>query len=498
MDTKRLEIWADSFHEGDWCCQCISSALQDVFDVPKPTITYNMGFQPVYTYRIQDRNVSLTVFGSYKSWDTVPSKISDILNWGKPDFILYDPSSDIVLFAVEETAATATGNQCMQRLERQYGSARFLVPYWYLVSEYGMHIDGGARRDSIWPVVAATKLTILKKTPSVVVHYSDADNLEDYSSGKGLKLLFESLAMMVANYVTGRPLFYGMGSLLTEQYKEMMVFLLDQWPNILNFLPSEKEAGEQDTPKLIMEYAVGDAVPDDKSLDGFLHWPTTEKVPVEVMDSMIEGDLLKPDRLLKLVEHDVGDKKAYTLSSNAGSGKPPTTRQLSGYIEEQRAKFRTMGLPNLEFSLSISDFPYTNETRTRHHVTTAKNIVYLYDRWGDFYESLVRAYPRLKQLKDRYGADTPVFLYVSNSVKCGRIFGDPFTGQITGYATIFGRFDKEPRLVVAYYPHQVLSQVFDANGKMKTNKGITLLSEVSDLAIFHGGAAACLSSGELF
>lgn len=182
----KLEIWADSFHEGDWCCQQIAQALVNSFGFDKPSISYNMGFQPVYSFRKGDVSFSLTVYGSYKSWDDIPRKISEILSWGKPDFILYDPEKDAVIFAVEETAATATGNQCMQRLERQYGSARFHIPYWYLVSEYGLHHDGGTRRDSIWPVVAATKLTIQKKAPSVVVHYSDQDNLEDYSSGKGL------------------------------------------------------------------------------------------------------------------------------------------------------------------------------------------------------------------------------------------------------------------------------------------------------------------------
>ena len=61
----------------------------------------------------------------------------------------YDANSREILFAVEETAATPTGNQAMQRCERQYGSARFRIPHWYLISEYGLHRDGGVRRDSI-------------------------------------------------------------------------------------------------------------------------------------------------------------------------------------------------------------------------------------------------------------------------------------------------------------------------------------------------------------
>lgn len=40
----KLEIWADSFHEGDWCCQQIAQALVNSFGFDKPSISYNMAF----------------------------------------------------------------------------------------------------------------------------------------------------------------------------------------------------------------------------------------------------------------------------------------------------------------------------------------------------------------------------------------------------------------------------------------------------------------------
>lgn len=498
MKLLELEIWADSFHEGDWCCQLLTDTLVNEYGASNLQVSYSMGFQPVYEVDIDGTRVSFRVFGSYRSWSKIPPKISELLSWGKPDFILYDPKANEVIFGVEETAATATGNQTMQRLERQYGSARFNVPYWYLVSEYGVHVDGGTRRDSIWPVVGAIKLTIQKKVPSVVVHYSDIDNLEDYSSGKGLKLLFQSLSKVVCNYAAGKDVLDSMEDLLAEQYKEMLSFLLDQWQAILEFLPSESVIRDKKTPRTIAKYAMGEDIEPEESLGNLLHWPVTKDVPRSVMAGMREGSLLKFDPLLALVEKDVGNKRAYTLSNNAGSGQPRNTRQMLGYIQEQKNKFRTMGLPDLQFSMRIEDFPYTNERRQNHHITTAKNIVYLYDKWEDFFNCLVKAYPRLASLKDRYASDKPVFLYVSNSLKSGRIFGDPFTGQIACYSIAFGKFDEESRIVVAYYPHQVHAQAFDSAGRLKRNKGITLLSEVSDLAIFHGGAAVSFASKEMF
>ena len=147
--------------------------------------------------------------------------------------------------------------------------------------------------------------------------------------------------------------------------------------------------------------------------------------------------------------------------------------------------------------MKISDFPYTNDYRTLHHMTTAKNIVYLYDRWKDFKDSAIEAYPRLKGKLDMIDDETPVFVYVSNSVKLGRVFGDPYTGQLAAYSTAFGKFDACPRAVVAYFPHQVHSQVRDRR-TCASNKGLTLMRELTDLIIFHGGVAADLQKGEFY
>ncbi len=116
----------------------------------------------------------------------------------------------------------------MQRCERQYGSARFHIPYWYLISEFGVHKDGGIRRDSIWPSIAALKLSILQKTPCMVLHYSDIDNPEDYGSGSGVHMLFVSLFAILKNFVDGKPVLNELAPLLEDQYKEMLDFINSQ------------------------------------------------------------------------------------------------------------------------------------------------------------------------------------------------------------------------------------------------------------------------------
>ena len=111
---REIEIWADSFHEGVWCCDNICAYLESLgysFESD-----YLNGFIPHYVVEKEgEQLLELIVYGSYKSWNPMPSKIKELIGWGKPDFVAYDAQDNRILFAVEETAATPTGNQAMQR-----------------------------------------------------------------------------------------------------------------------------------------------------------------------------------------------------------------------------------------------------------------------------------------------------------------------------------------------------------------------------------------------
>jgi len=497
LQKKIIEIWADSFHEGNWCCENISKCAVDMG--ASISLEYLNGFQPKYVIKTATYELSLIVYGSYKSWSPMPTPIKELINWGKPDFIAYDSENDKILFAVEETAATPTGNQATQRCERQYGSARFKIPYWYLISEFGVHRDGGVRRDSIWPTIAAIKLSIIKRTPCVVLHYSDINNPEDYSIGTGLNLLFKSLHKLLVNYVQEIDILNGMKDYLVEQYKEMLVFLLSQWENVIDFLPSEALIKDfQNTSKYIAEFAVNDPSADRSKLNGLLEWPTIANIPKAIRDKQTAKPLLKYDKLCSLFERDLGLGKAYSLSNNAGSGKPPTADKISLWIAQQKALFdRSPKLePEAVFTMKTSDFPDTGSNENRRHITTAKNIVYLYDSWNELKTTIEEAFPRLKgKLVSPYG-DIPVFVYVSNSLKPGRLFGDPFTGQISAFSIAFGKFDPAKRMVIAYFPHQVHTQAI-LNGVVSENKGITIMTELTDYIIFHAGVAVSLSNGRV-
>jgi hypothetical protein len=117
-------------------------------------------------------------------------------------------------------------------------------------------------------------------------------------------------------------------------------------------------------------------------------------------------------------------------------------------------------------------------------VTTATNILYLCDSAKEVAAILASVFPRLKD-RLSLGA-SPALVYVSNSVKPGRIFGDPYTGQFSAFSWIFGGASNARRLKIAYFPHQ-------SRGLMKPeiagkNKGQTVFTSLADYIVFGGGA----------
>lgn len=488
---KIIEIWADSFHEGNWCCDSIMTvALEHGLQACK---TFIRGFIPKYTISNENDSIVLVVYGSYKSWSPIPEPIEDLIAWGKPDFLAFDPTEQKILFSVEETAATPTGNQATQRCERQYGSARSHIPYWYLLSEFGIHRDGGVRRDSIWPTIAAIKLSISRQSPCIVLHYSDIDNPENYNVGNGVNMLFESLFHILNNILYGRPIYQGLADVLRPQYNEMLQFVSSQWQNIIDFLPSEDLIRQEQTPGILAEVATGDSHR-CCHINGLLEWPMIPDVPVETRRRWRAKPLIKFDPLCALLEGDITNGNCYYLSDNAGSGKPPTREKVTEWIEQQRNRFSNENVnPPALFTMRTEDFPDTGHENGRVHLTTAKNIVYLYDSWNAFLNTLTTAYPRLAAHMHSLTVDRPVFVYVSNSLKPGRLFGDPFTGQIAAYSNAFGKFDSMQRIVVMYFPHQVHTQVLTED----QNKGKTLMTELVDYIIFNAGIAIKMDTMEV-
>ena len=69
-----------------------------------------------------------------------------------------------------------------------------------------------------------------------------------------------------------------------------------------------------------------------------------------------------------------------------------------------------------------------------------------------------------------------------------KTFSNIFTKDVAGNHT---------RVSMAYYPHQVHTQLFDENMKFRKNKGIVMMRELLDFGIFHGGVVVNMKSGKI-
>jgi hypothetical protein len=478
-----FSLWADSFHEGEWACRQIGQRFETLGGTF--TVEYLEGFVPYFKYSFLNHELAVTVYGNYSSWDPKPAALSKLLEWGRPDLVLINNFDEQILLAVEETAATPTGNQGLQRCERQFGAAMEGFPFWYLIAEFGIHSDGGIRRDSVWPALMGLEIMTSLEIPSVVLHYSDLDNPEDYSSGSGMASLFKVMAQVLLNVSEKQNVLFGLESEITEQITAITKFVEDTFKNSLYFLPSMKSLKAKELAYKLCQ--PGDKR-QQKNVDRktFLKWPLTSELSPAQSDEQIGRPLKKNDPFASLLEQAIEKKIAYGISKGSGS-KPLNKEKMQDWIRQQNSKQkqweRTVGESQFKnsFRMKLSDFP---PSPTGFHVITAPRILYLFDDFTDVVDLLEVAFPRL------VGAGltsdhSPALVYISNSVKPGRIFGDPYTGQISAYATSFGSLSKG-RKVIAYFPHQSVAQAAENIAK-PNNKGLRIMTELTDLLVFGGG-----------
>jgi hypothetical protein len=430
-----------------------------------------------------EHRLEIEVFGGYGNWIDLPAKIRGLLDWGKPDIVAYDRATDVVLFAVEETAAVPTGNQALQRCERMHGAGTMRVPFWYLLSQFGTHVDEGTRQASPWPALMAVALTATFRTPNIVLLYSSSASPEDYAAGEGMVQLFRVIAKILENFAASMDVLAGLESELTEQFASMLRFIGNTSRSVTGFLPHADLLSAPETASRLARIAAG--------LDGgrtsfpLLDWPRVKDLPPAFRKSQAPGSFIKPDPFLARLEAARGSGGVYTLSEKAGS-RPQPDADLSSWIDQQRRLHdRAQRLtPPVPFNLKVEDFP---ESRAGvRHVTTAKNILYLVDSAQFVFETLEAVFPRLAG-KLPTEAASAAMVYVSNSVKPGRVFGDPYAGQFAAFSWVFGGPSQAPRIRFAYFPHHSHGVL---NPERTTrNKGQLIFLTRADYLVFHSGAA---------
>lgn len=488
-----LELWTDSFHEGEWFIENLKRHFS------KTTCLYIHNFIPQYTLQLDERNsLSITIFGSYKSWENIPSKIEKLLELGKPDIVLYDRKRDTIIIAIEETAAVPTGNQALQRCERIFGSAYYHIPFAYLLPEYGMHKDGGVRRTSIWPTLLALKLSLQFQVPSISLLYSDIDNPEDYSKGTGLSILFEYAFYLTKKHLNllDKKEYDKLNEIITSEIINMCAFVVSQWENIIRFFPDMADFSNKDKIDSLCRRIMGDSS-SSFDIEHFLHWPLCKdrKIPNEFKE--IALGFINEEAFLKHLDGCVMDNKGYVISEGAGS-KPQTKSDIKAWLklqEKQSARY------DLDYKLPIKDFKKTKNGN--YHITTSKNITYLIDTIDCIEKAYKSVFPArnvsIKQLLKNYDL-SPVFLYVCNSLTPRRMFGDPFTGQFSAFSNIFcysGSY-KKTRTSIIYLPYQSAGFFYQGD-KLIENKGMSIYTLLADLIICNNGyVISLLENGKLY
>jgi hypothetical protein len=462
------------------------------------TADYINGFIPEFRFQIDEHEIHITVYGNYASWDPIPERLNRLLAWGKPDLVLIQRDTGEILLAVEETAATPTGNQALQRCERQFGAANEGFPFWYLISEFGKHKDGGTRKDSVWPTLMGLELMHGTQVPSIILHYSDADNPEDYSTGTGTTSLFKLLALVLRNCSNGLEPFANANGLIESQLQEMVSYVESNWSAGLYFVADVSHLNIAEEASRLCSTSRNPLQDNAGVRSSFLRWPLVSDLSSEQQRTQAPRPLLKRDVFAETLEADIGERKAYGPIKGSGS-KPQRRKSLDLWIRQQNAKqsdWQTRsGHPDSEFKLQLRDFPQSKSGL--HHVITSQRILYLYDSTEDAEKAIWKSFRRLrnKRLFSDTERHSPALVYVSNSVKPGRIFGDPYTGQISAYSVSFGALSKA-RVVIAYFPHQSVAQAADELAD-QNNKGQRIMAELTDLLIFGGGLAIRAKHGEL-
>ncbi len=457
---------------------------------------YEAGYIPVFEYTLNNLSFRVTVLGNYASWNPRPEKLSKLLAWGKPDLVLIDGLSNEILFAVEETAATPTGNQALQRCERQYGAAAEGFPFWYLIAEYGTHTDGGTRRDSLWPTLMGLEIMHALAVPSIVLHYSDAENPEDYSLGSGMQSLVDVMIHIMLNAANEDGPLSGLEQVLQEQIDSMERFVQDSWRNSLLIEPP---VAGLDTANLSASVCNSEIHGNQKRAP-FLNWPLARDLSVRHLAVQQARSLVKHDEFAELLEASVESGDCYGIIKGSGS-KPQKESSLEKWIDSQNTRQRDwlrgahLSAPTTKFEMRMRDFPLSPSGN--RHVITAPRILYLFDKTSLVESVLKQAFSRLFEcaLFESEQVGKPALVYISNSVKPGRIFGDPYTGQLSAYSVSFGALVQE-RSVIAYFPHQSVSQAAKALAE-PNNKGLRIFAELTDLLVFGGGYAIKTKSLEV-
>ncbi|MBW2972758.1 hypothetical protein KY346_00015 [Candidatus Woesearchaeota archaeon] len=215
-------------------------------------------------------------------------------------------------------------------------------------------------------------------------------------------------------------------------------------------------------------------------------WPLAKDI------SSAEPGIYKEDIFLREINKLVNEKKA-ACPISGGTRRTESYDKVDNWIKEQNKHLKIVSktlkskrTPNLD----KSHFPKSNTGKGTLTITTSKNQLFLIDSARDFIKCFDSSFRINDEIKNLVGKK-PLLLFEIDSLESGgRAFsGDPFTGQIAAFSKVYccNLENIQDKTFIIYYPHQIYSQFFNNNGKIKQNKGTKVISANVDLVITNNG-----------
>jgi hypothetical protein len=505
LETHEIEIWCDNQVEGFQATNILADiAREQGFDV---AVDLLQGHIPRLIAIKDGVQITILAFGPFRAWQHEPDDIEERILSGKPDFIVYNRSTNSILFALEDTAATCTGNQSQQRAERFCSLVRNGIPTAYCLPAYATKpTDSKSRRPNLWMPITALKLIEATGTLALIFTYADEENPDDRTVGEG----FNNVMRLFWGFILrdcGLP--ETCESIIRRQIRYMLDAIDNQHEGLFSDLPGWDSDSLDQYEESYYRLTRGEDV-DPECLP--LNW----NVPIAELElKENEPRAYIPLPLARRVDSDIAAGRAYFPSIKRSRGKPPTRTSMFGYVRENRDLHRTHA-ENWPGLFPLRENHYTSMYRNgvsspgRLSSTVLNSGLVRYERFRDLRISLETAEAHLAgQLTNEFD-DRPALLFVASNVKAdvtnGWFLRDPYAGMLPSFAVAGGCLDPQQRtIMVTWFPWQtpclaLRLSVVDGEyvPQVVDNKGTrSWLSITPSFTLFNNGLMVHLTSDDI-
>lgn len=453
LETHEIEIWCDNQVEGFQAINILADiAREQGFDV---AVDLLQGHIPRLIAIRDGVQIAILAFGPFRAWHHEPDDIEERILSGKPDFIPYNRSTNSILFALEDTSATCTGNQSQQRAERFCSLVRNGIPTAYCLPAYATKpTDSNARRPNLWMPITALKLIEATGTIALIFTYGDSENPDDREVGDG----FVDVWFLLWGFILrdcGLP--ETCESIIRRQIRYMLDAIDNQHEDLFSDLPGWDSDSLDQYEESYYRLTRGEDV-DPESLP--LNW----NVPIEELElKESEPRAYIPLPLARRVDSDIAAGLAYFPSIKRSRGKPPRRESILDSIECNRARHQRLAdeWPNLT-NLREDNYQQLLQdgatTEGRISPTVLNSALVRYQNFGDLRRSLEISEQHLLNSLPTEFDERPALLFIVSNIwsrSMPEFLRDPYSGMLPSFAIAGGALDpRQQTIPVIWAPWQ--------------------------------------------